>query len=107
MPDSWDDDWLMRPPAVRRDELSADAIDASAARKLTDDALTPNMSLIYKKIRDAAQNGENTVSIYDRDILKHKRLAEKAVTELLAKGFSAKFHTATDQRDCDSLTIDW
>ena len=107
MPDSWDDDWRPGPAPSRTKTVVKQDLDASMARALTDEALAPNMNLIYTKIRAAAASGENTLRIYDREILKHRRLAEKAVTELLAKGFSAKFHTATDQRDCDSLTINW
>ena len=109
MPDSWDDDWLMRPSAAsRRAEIaSGTKLSAQAARELTDAALIPNMNLIYAKIQEAARKGENTVSIYDREILKHKRLADKAVNELISNGYTATFRVATDQRDCDTLTISW
>lgn len=108
MPDSWDDDW--RPSAARqRVEIpsSGTKLSAQAARELTDAALIPNMDLIYAKIQEAARKGENTVSIYDPETLKYKRLADKAVNELISNGYTAKFRVATDQRDCDMLTISW
>ena len=108
MTDSLDDDWRLY-AARRWAEITSRGtkLSAQAARELTDAALIPNMNLIYAKIQEAARKGENTVSIYDREILKHKRLADKAVNELISNGYTATFRVATDQRDCDTLTISW
>lgn len=99
MPDSWNE--------YRKTVADPQYFNADMPRALTDEALVPNMNLIYMKIRAAASKGENSLYIYDSEICKHSRIAEKAVIELIANGFSAKFHAAVDQRDDNHIIINW
>lgn len=80
---------------------------ANEARKLTD-SYSIGMEQVYKKIKAAATNGNDSVNVGSRDY--NPRDVLRVIAQLKNDGYTVKREQGYDQRDNESwdyLTVSW
>lgn len=77
------------------------------ARALMVQDIEPAMETIYHAIRIAASKSEIEVVLYDSSIVGNRHKLAAIRDRLFREGYLPTVHTATDQRDQDSLRISW